>query len=138
MPAHIKRNKKMNDTYKIIRTNRGEPILVSNECYEQLNKHTWHVNNVGIVMRARKKSDPPHYPKNQVSMAREILGFFPPHHRIWFVNRNTLDHRLENMIAVPAWLHLQWTREYEQAVSEGNADNFEPTPWKEAIKQSNI
>lgn len=123
------------ENYKIIRTNKSEPILVSNECYESLSKHIWHVNNTGVVMRARKKSDPAHYPKNHVAMAREILGFVPNHFRIWFLNRNMLDHRFENITAVPAWLHLQWTKEYEKAVDEGVEHLFKPTPWIEAIKE---
>ena len=129
------KNKIMTDDYKVIRTNKGEPILVSSDCYDKLSKHVWHINNVGVVVRARKKSDPVHYPKHLVAMSREILGFVPNHFRIWFCNRNMLDHRFENMIAVPAWLHMRWTKEYEEAVKNGQEELFEPIPWKDAIKK---
>lgn len=80
-----------------IYTNDKTAILVDDEWYPYLNRYRWHVNNCGLVVRARHVSDPAHYPKNIVNAAREVCGLLEldvdadPSLRVYYCDGNKLN-----------------------------------------------
>ena len=75
--------------------------MVSDDHYEQLSKYNWHVNNMGVVVRAKLVDDPKHYPDGIVSMARVIFGCPPRRNRVTHRDGNKLNCQKENLILHP-------------------------------------
>ncbi|WP_175698488.1 HNH endonuclease [Burkholderia ambifaria] len=82
---------------KIIRTKRGQEILVDDEDFESLNQHSWHVDAYGYAVRnAEHPLDPSKRWKER--MHRTIAGLefgdtrVPDH-----INGNKLDNRRANL-----------------------------------------
>lgn len=86
---------------KIIKTNKGESIKVSDEHYEYLSQFTWHINNMGTVVRARLTDDPEHYPNGIVSMAREIFSCPHRRQRVTHKDKDKLNCQKDNLVLHP-------------------------------------
>ncbi len=86
-----------------IYTTNKTAILVDDEWFPYLNRYRWHVNNSGLVVRARHTSDPAHYPKNLINAAREICGLYEPDVdaerkvRVYYCDGNKLNLTANNL-----------------------------------------
>lgn len=86
---------------KEIETRKGEKIQVSDEHYDYLSGYTWHINNMGVVVRARLTDDPKHYPAGIVSMAREIFSCPHRRQRVTHRDKNKLNCQKDNLVLHP-------------------------------------
>ncbi len=79
---------------KIIYTRKGEEIFVDDEDYDELNKHTWHINNTGYAIRYLNKEKGK--PRKAVLMHRGIMcapkGMVVDH-----INHNQTDNQKNNL-----------------------------------------
>jgi hypothetical protein len=79
---------------KVILTNKGSPILVSDEDYEWLSKYTWYLGSDGYAVRAEYSPDK----QNNIlhRMHREIIGASDSEY-VDHIDGNRLDNTRENL-----------------------------------------
>lgn len=79
----------MNDSYVVIKTNKGQKIYIDTEDFEKCKKYTWCVSKTGYAVANIKGK--------VTKMHRYILDERNPKKIIDHINRNKLDNRKENL-----------------------------------------
>jgi hypothetical protein len=82
---------------KIIRTNKGEEIFVDDEWYEELNKHTWCLNNSGYAWRTTKKNEKELCKRHHILMHRQIMNVLNSNIMIDHQDTNKLNNQKSNL-----------------------------------------
>jgi hypothetical protein len=96
----------------IIRTRKGEEIIVDDDKFEELNRFTWFINRYAYTSVPNKyiKSDK----KTQLPMHRYLTNC-PKGLEVDHINGNKLDNRLENLEVVTHEVNARrslWKRYY--------------------------
>lgn len=81
----------------IIKTNKGEEILIDDEDYSLVGFYTWYVNQSGYAKSRKSRLIDPDYKQKQILMHRIILNLKDSKIQIDHINLNKLDNRKSNL-----------------------------------------